>query len=127
MIHDYTVDQASETGLFPFFPLDSIHIPNSNLKSEWSGIPFKFRISTNGDTGGKRKSTPLTFSLHLQKREAFCALSFTPRRVSSFPLELLLILGSPGGGQREYSQSNVVLVNSSITYYKFFIVFFSYY
>ena len=78
------------------------------------------------DREGRDKAPRLLF-LSISRKKALCALSFTPRRVSSFPLELLLILGSPGGGQREYSQSNVVLVQAtSIPYYNLFIVFFFY-
>lgn len=79
------------------------------------------------DREGRDKAPRLLF-LSISRKKALCALSFTPRRLTgAFPLELLLILGSPGGGQREYSQSNVVLVQAtSIPYYKLFIVFFFY-
>lgn len=77
-----------------------------------------------GTAGGKRESTPF-FSLHLQKKKLFvlCLSLQDVYHIFSFRVFFNIRL-TRRGTKREYSQSNVVLVNSSITYYKLFIVLF---
>lgn len=126
MIHDYKVDQASETGLFlpsRFHPYPAF---NQNDPEFLSNSVYQLM-----GTPGRKKEIkhPADFFLSISRKKAFCAREWTPRRVSSFPLELLLILGSPlfiinthpkKRGQREYSQSNVVWVHSYSVSFLFF-------